>query len=66
MTQATRLDLLDPAEVARLGGIEIVAAGVVFVDLALLVAVLVLWSRLRTVRATVLEEAPNLRQAGRI
>src|SRR5256885_14366229 len=29
MTQATRLDLLDPAEVARLGGIEIVAAGVV-------------------------------------
>jgi len=42
-----------------------VAAGVVFVDLALLVAVLVLWSRLRTVRAAVLEEAPNLRQAGR-
>ncbi|HEX9393968.1 MAG TPA: DUF58 domain-containing protein [Gemmatimonadales bacterium] len=29
MTQATRIDLLDPAEVARLGGIEIVAAGVV-------------------------------------
>jgi len=29
MTHATRLDLLDPAEVARLGGIEIVAAGVV-------------------------------------
>src|SRR5689334_24269046 len=29
MTQATRLDLLDPAEVARLGGIELVAAGVV-------------------------------------
>ena len=29
MTPATRLDLLDPADVARLGGIEIVAAGVV-------------------------------------
>jgi len=29
MTHATRLDLLDPADVARLGGIEIVAAGVV-------------------------------------
>jgi len=29
MTHATRLDLLDPAEVARLGAIEIVAAGVV-------------------------------------
>src|SRR5689334_19412530 len=29
MTQANRFDLLDPAEVARLGGIEIVAAGVV-------------------------------------
>ena len=29
MTQPTRIDLLDPAEVARLGGIEIVAAGVV-------------------------------------
>jgi type III secretion protein J len=46
--------------------LRIVAAGVVFVDLALVVAVLVLWSRLRTVRAAVLEEAPNLRQAGRI
>src|SRR2546428_8273393 len=29
MTPAARLDLLDPAEVARLGGIEIVAEGVV-------------------------------------
>jgi uncharacterized protein (DUF58 family) len=29
MTTATRFDLLDPAEVARLGGIEIVAEGVV-------------------------------------
>src|SRR5262245_9999432 len=29
MTHAPRLDLLDPAEVARLGGIEIVAQGVV-------------------------------------
>ena len=29
MSPATRLDLLDPAEVARLGGIEIVAEGVV-------------------------------------
>ena len=29
MTPAPRLDLLDPAEVGRLGGIEIVAAGVV-------------------------------------
>ncbi|MGH7538272.1 MAG: DUF58 domain-containing protein [Gemmatimonadales bacterium] len=29
MTPAARLDLLDPAEVARLGGIEIVAQGVV-------------------------------------
>jgi len=29
MTPTTRLDLLDPAEVARLGGIEIVAQGVV-------------------------------------
>ena len=29
MPTATRVDLLDPAEVARLGGIEIVAAGVV-------------------------------------
>ena len=29
MTEATRIDLLDPAEVARLGGIEIVARGVV-------------------------------------
>ncbi len=29
MTPQSRLDLLDPAEVARLGGIEIVAAGVV-------------------------------------
>src|SRR5690349_24770378 len=29
MTQANRFDLLDPAEVARLGGVEIVAAGVV-------------------------------------
>jgi uncharacterized protein (DUF58 family) len=28
-TPATRLDLLDPADVARLGGLEIVAAGVV-------------------------------------
>jgi type III secretion protein J len=46
--------------------LRIVAAGVVFVDLALVIAVLVLWSRLRTVRAAALEEAPNLRQAGRI
>src|SRR6058998_3603287 len=29
MTDAQRIDLLDPAEVARLGGIEIVAQGVV-------------------------------------
>lgn len=29
MTDGTRIDLLDPAEVARLGGIEIVAEGVV-------------------------------------
>jgi len=29
MPTATRVDLLDPAEVARLGGIEIVAEGVV-------------------------------------
>lgn len=29
MTPATRLDLLDPAEVAQLGGIEVVAQGVV-------------------------------------
>ena len=29
MTHGSRLDLLDPAEVARLGGIEIVAQGVV-------------------------------------
>jgi uncharacterized protein (DUF58 family) len=29
MTDVTRIDLLDPAEVARLGGIEIVAEGVV-------------------------------------
>jgi len=29
MTASTRVDLLDPAEVARLGGIEIVAEGVV-------------------------------------
>src|SRR5256714_10507015 len=28
MADTTRIDLLDPAEVARLGGIEIVAAGV--------------------------------------
>jgi type III secretion protein J len=46
--------------------LRIVAAGVIFVDLALVIAVLVLWSRLRTVRAAALEEAPNLRQAGRI
>jgi type III secretory pathway lipoprotein EscJ len=39
--------------------LRIVAAGVVFVDLALVVAVLVLWSRLRTVRAAVLEDAPD-------
>src|SRR5437870_5164522 len=29
MADTTRIDLLDPADVARLGGIEIVAAGVV-------------------------------------
>jgi len=29
MTDTQRIDLLDPAEVARLGGIEIVAQGVV-------------------------------------
>ena len=29
MTDVRRIDLLDPAEVARLGGIEIVAQGVV-------------------------------------
>ena len=39
--------------------LRIVAAAVVFVDLALVVAVLVLWSRLRTVRAAVLEDAPH-------
>jgi type III secretion protein J len=42
---------------------RIVAAIVVLVDLVLVSAVLVLWSRLRRVRAAALEEAPVLRQA---
>jgi len=36
---------------------------VVLVDLVLVFAVLVLWSRLRRVRAAALEEGPDLRQA---
>jgi type III secretory pathway lipoprotein EscJ len=43
--------------------LRIVAAVVVLVDVVLVLAVLVLWSRLRRVRAAVLEEAPDLRQA---
>jgi type III secretion protein J len=46
--------------------LRIVAAVVVLVDLVLVLAVLVLWSRLRRVRAAALEEAPDLRQARRI
>jgi type III secretion protein J len=45
--------------------LRIVAGVVVLVDLVLVLAVLVLWSRLRRVRAAALEEAPDLRQARR-
>jgi type III secretion protein J len=43
--------------------LRIVAAAVVLVDLVLVFSVLVLWSRLRRVRAAALEESPDLRQA---
>jgi type III secretion protein J len=46
--------------------LRLVTAAIVVVDLALLLAVLVLWTRLRRLRATVSEEAPDLRQARRI
>jgi type III secretion protein J len=45
--------------------LRIVTAVVVLVDLVLVFAVLVLWSRLRRMRATALEEGPDLRQARR-
>lgn len=45
--------------------LRIVAGVVVLVDLVLVFSVLVLWSRLRSVRAAALEESPDLRQARR-
>jgi type III secretion protein J len=45
--------------------LRIVASLVVVVDLVLVGAVLLLWSRLRRLRAAALEEAPDLRQARR-
>lgn len=62
------LSRLGPIAATRssIGLLRIVAAGVVLVDLVLVFAVLVLWSRLRRVRAAALEEGPDLRQARRV
>jgi len=62
------LSRLGPITATRgsVGILRIVAAAVVVVDLILALAVLVLWSRLRKMRAASLEEAPDLRQARRI
>ncbi|SRR6266498_2473476 len=46
--------------------LRLVTAGIVVVALALLLVVLVLWTRLRRLRAAALEEGPDLQQARRI
>jgi len=46
--------------------LRLATAGIVAVNLALVLAILVLWSRLRKLRAAALEEGPDLRQARRI
>ncbi len=61
------LSRLGPITATRgsVGTLRIVAAAVVLVDLVLVFSVLVLWSRLRRVRAAALEESPDLPQARR-
>ena len=62
------LSRLGPITATRgsVGVLRIVAAVVVLVDVVLVLAVLVLWSRLRRVRASALEEGPDLGQARRV
>jgi type III secretion protein J len=59
------LSRLGPITATRgsVGVLRIVAAAVVLVDLVLVFSVLVLWSRLRRLRAAALEESADLRQA---
>ena len=49
-----------------IGILRWVACAVVLIDVSLVMVVLLLWSRLRTLRAAASEEGPEIRQARRV